>query len=275
MTDVKYIKKVILPKNEECIFVDKTWRESPAFKITKANILNWNTKFAKALTQDQIGVTIAPLDQTTKQIPSQYIPTSVIDSTPPVTYLTIYATLRNDNDIKLASTVNDSETSGYKYIVNTNQDSTGQLANTPVNKVFLSRNILRKDYEVYFVADTNFTGVYIEALEDEDSDNGYIILSNNRQSEYYYDYTNEEQYGFEFIEGHLYRILTEQHEIKDCSNLNLAFNNGIHEKIFFFSANPSSSVVGEGQVGSAIVAPDEEEEAVVDYSRLDSNAVVG
>jgi len=83
LSKIKYIKKVILPKNEECVFVDKTWRESPAFKITKANILNWNNKYSNALTNNDIGVKVPPLDATTGQVPSQYIPMSVIGTTSP------------------------------------------------------------------------------------------------------------------------------------------------------------------------------------------------
>ena len=275
MTNVKYIKKVILPKNEECIFVDQTWRNSPAYKITKANILNWNTKFSKMVTQDQVGQTIAPLDQETGQIPSEYIPTSVIDSTPPITYLTIYATLRNDQDIKLANTQFDEDTNKYNYILTTKQNSVGELAHTPVNKVFLSRNILKQDYEIYFVADSGFMGVYVENPEAEQgADNEYIVLSNNRQSGYYYEFSSDEQCDFNFIEGHLYRILAKDHKIKDCSNLDISFTNGIHQKTFFFTADPNESVVGKAAVGTAIVAPDEEEQAIVDYSRIDS-AIVG
>ena len=70
--DKKYIDKVILPKNEECIFVDKTWRDSPAYKITKANILNWNSKLSNTLTRNDIGRKVPPSEY--GQIPLQYIP---------------------------------------------------------------------------------------------------------------------------------------------------------------------------------------------------------
>lgn len=257
MANVKYIKKVILPKNEECIFVDQTWRDSPAYKITKANILNWNTNFSKMVTQDQIGQTIAPLDQETGQIPSEYIPTALIDSTPPITYLTIYATLRNDQDIKLANTQYDDETSGYNYILTTKQAPVGELAHTPVNKVFLSRNILRQEYEVYFVADAGFIGIYIQNPDAEQgADNEYIMLDNDQSSKYYYEYSNNELYGFNFIEGHLYRILTKSHKIKDCSNLDISFTNGKHEKTFFFASNANLPIIGEGEIGSAQVVSD-------------------
>ena len=220
MGNTKYIKKVILPKNEECVFVDKTWRESPAFKITKANIINWNSKMTNTLSEDDIGIKVPPLN-VSGQIPSEYIPTTIIGSASPATLLLVYLTTRNDEDIKLKGTEYNSTTDGYDYIIETKEENvTGEIGNFPVKKVILQSEMfempLNANYEIYFVADEGFQGIFKKE--------GSLI---QRIS---YEFSNREQYDFIFQTGHLYRI--KNNIVKDCSNIDATFENGIHQKSF-------------------------------------------
>ena len=238
MANIKYIEKVILPKDEECVFVDKTWRNSPAFKITKGNILNWNTKFSKSLSDNDIGIKIPPLEN--GQIPSQYLPSSILGSISPEMFLLIYLTIRNDTEIKLVGTTYNNEIGGYSYTIQQKQQNVlGEIANTPVSKVIINENNLyNTTYEIYFVADQNFQGLY------------YINL-NNQQQKITYTYSNEEEDDFTFIAGHLYKI-TNGLKVKDCSNVNINFTNGVHQKVFNnINVTTTSPIVGQGKVGFA------------------------
>ena len=217
----KYIDKVILPKNEECIFVDKTWRDSPAYKITKANILNWNSKLSNTLTRNDIGRKVPPLEY--GQIPLQYIPSNAIGTASPATLLLIFLTSRNDEEIMLKPTVRDLSLGITEYIIEEKTlNVKGEIGNAPVKKVILDSEMFNMetnaDYEIYFVADENFQGVYKKT--------GQLI------EELEYVYTEREEYDFVFQAGHLYRI--KNNKIKDCSNTDATFDNGIHEKSFYF-----------------------------------------
>lgn len=245
MNNVKYIKKVVLPKNEECIFVDKTWRESPAFKITRSNILNWNNKIGNSISQDQLGRTVAPLDENTLQIPLQYLPIHELEnSVSPQVFLSIYLSLRNDEQIRLKDI--DYNQEGYsEYNISSKVSNViGEIANSPVSRVKLTENMLNTEYEIYFVADYNFTGIYVYDESDESIEP--IKLT--------YLYSEEEQDDFTFEVSHLYKIINGRY-IKDCSNSNTVFTNGIHQKEFDlsnFDLNDNNTV-GEAIVGQAIV----------------------
>lgn len=255
---IKYIDKVILPKNEECIFVDKTWRSSPAYKITKANILNWNSKFSKSISQDEIGVTIAPLDEETHQVPIQYLPVQDMSEIPPIAYLRIYLTLRNDNQVRLTDTEFNQDTVSYEYKINSPVANVmGQIANKPVTKVKLNKLMAKKTgYEIYFVADNNFSGIEIEMAFDEYSPVEYFPI------------VGDDTTDFTFIPGHLYKIYDQK--VKDCSNMLTDYTNGIYEKAFNIPTDPTLPVIGEGEVGSAHVVSDP---ARADYAYTDSSRI--
>lgn len=258
MAVIKYIDKVILPKNEECIFVDKTWRNSPAYKITKANILNWNSKFSKTISQDEIGVTIAPLDEETHQVPIQYLPVQDMNEIPPIAYLRIYLTLRNDNQVRLTDTEFNQDTVSYEYKINSSiANVIGQIANKPVTKVKLNKLMAKKTgYEIYFVADNNFSGIEIETASNEYSPIEYFPI------------VGDDTTDFTFIPGHLYKIYDQK--VKDCSNMLTDYTNGIYEKAFNIPTDPTLPVIGEGEVGSAHVVSDP---ARADYAYTDSSRI--
>lgn len=219
MGNIKYIEKVVLPHNEECIFVDKTWRESPASKITKANIINWNTKFSKTLTENDIGEKIPPLEN--HVIPSHYIPSSVVGTASPQTLLLVYLTVRNDENIKLAKTIFNNENFQYEYTIQQKkQNCIGEIGNNPVKKVIINENNLyNQEYEIYFVADENFEGLFYIGINDEIKPIEYV-------------YSNIQEYDFNYQPGHLYKI-TNGIKIKDCSNMDIDnYEDGIHQKQF-------------------------------------------
>ena len=165
----------------------------------------------------------------------------------------MYLTTRNDQNIRLRDTTYNIENSSQEYIVdNIITNVIGEIANNPVSKVILNlNNLYNKPYQIYFVPGYTFQGIF------------------NGNEKITYQYSNIEGYDFTFITGHLYKI-TNGLKIKDCSNTNANFVNGIHQKMFHISTDPTAPVIGEGEIGSAQVVSDpaRADSAYADSSRI-------